>query len=170
MDRWCLNHCFIYRFAAPVPASIHEKLLKENHSEMFSGHFSVKSLYEKLAKRYWWQGIYADVYSHCKSCLTCASYQGAGHSTRPPLKPLDVVGPFERIGVDILEMPKTERGNSYIVVMDYLTKWPEAYAIPDQSSETIARLLVEYVICRHGVPIKRVLVGQRPKLAVKFNA
>ena len=150
------------RLAAPM--SIHEKLLKENHSEMFSGHFSVKSLYEKLAKRYWWQGMYVDVYSHCKSCLTCASYRGAGHRTRPPLKPLDVGGPFERIGVDILEMPKTERGNSYIVVfMDYLTKWPEAYATSDQSSETIARLLVENVICRHGVP-KELLSDRGPNL------
>ena len=35
------------RLAAPI--SINEKLLEENHSEMFSGHFSVKSLYEKLA-------------------------------------------------------------------------------------------------------------------------
>ena len=108
--------------------------------------------------------MYADVYSHCKSCLTCASYRGAGHRTRPPLKPLDVGGPFERIGVDILEMPKTERGNSYIVVfMDYLTKWPEAYAIPDQSSETIARLLVENVICRHGIP-KELLSDRGPNL------
>ncbi len=36
--------------------------------------------------------------------------------------------------------------------MDYLTKWPEVFAISDQSAETIARLLVEHTICRHGVP------------------
>ena len=61
-------------------------------------------------------------------------------------------------------MPKTERGNSYIIVfMDYLTKWPEAYAISDQSSETIARLLVENVICCHGVP-KELLSDIGPNL------
>ena len=42
------------RLAAPT--SIHEKLLAENRSGMFSSHFSVKSLYEKLTKRYWWKG------------------------------------------------------------------------------------------------------------------
>ena len=36
--------------------------------------------------------------------------------------------------------------------MDYLTKWPEAYAIPDQKAETIARLFVENIVCRHGIP------------------
>ena len=152
------------RLRIVTPSTIQDKLLKENYSEMFSGNFSVKSIYEKLAKRYWWQGMYIDVYTHCKSCLTCASYRGAGYRTRPPLKPLDVGGPFERIGVDILEMPKTERGNSYIIVfMDYLTKWPEAYAISNQSSETIARLLVENVICHHGVP-KELLSDRGPNL------
>ena len=41
--------------------------------------------------------------------------------------------PFEKVGIDIVRpLPKTRNGNSYIVVaMDYLTKWPEARAIPD---------------------------------------
>ena len=36
--------------------------------------------------------------------------------------------------------------------MDYLTKWAEAFAVPDQSAETIAGLLVEEIFCRHGAP------------------
>lgn len=36
--------------------------------------------------------------------------------------------------------------------MDYLTKWPEVFAIPDQTAATIARLLVEEIVSRHGVP------------------
>ena len=36
--------------------------------------------------------------------------------------------------------------------MDYLTKWPEVFATSDQTALTIARLLVEHVISRYGVP------------------
>ena len=36
--------------------------------------------------------------------------------------------------------------------VDYLTKWPEVFATPDQSAFTIAKLLVENVVCQHGVP------------------
>ena len=44
-------------------------------------------------------------------------------------------------------------GNQYAVVfVDYLTKWPEVYATPDQSAYTIAKLLVDQIVCRHGVP------------------
>ena len=65
-------------------------------------------------------------------------------------EPIPVSGPFERVGVD---MPLMERGNQYVIVfMDYLTKWVGAYATEDQTSETIARLLVYNIVCRHGVP------------------
>lgn len=39
-----------------------------------------------------------------------------------------------------------------MVFVDYLTKWPEVFAVPDHTAQTIARLLVEQIICRHGVP------------------
>ena len=36
--------------------------------------------------------------------------------------------------------------------MDYLTKWLEVFAVANQTAATIARLLVEEIIIRHGVP------------------
>ena len=52
-----------------------------------------------------------------------------------------------------LPLTSSYSGNWYLVVfLDYLTKWVEAYPVPDQQAETIARLLVENVGCRHGVP------------------
>ncbi|CAI5685713.1 unnamed protein product [Oreochromis niloticus] len=44
-------------------------------------------------------------------------------------------------------------GNRYVLVaMDYFTKWPEAYAVPDQSATTTAERLVEEMFARFGVP------------------
>ena len=57
------------------------------------------------------------------------------------------------VGVDVLQLPMSTDGNKYAVVfMDYFTKWQEVFAVPDQTAETIACLLVEQVIPRHGVP------------------
>ncbi|KAG7472997.1 Retrovirus-related Pol poly from transposon, partial [Solea senegalensis] len=45
------------------------------------------------------------------------------------------------------------RGNRYVLAaMDYFTKWPEAYAIPDQEAEaeTVADALVEGMFSRFG--------------------
>ena len=135
-----------------VPQPMHEELLTEAHAGKFAGHFSPKGVYETLARRYWWDGMYHDVHQFCRSCLTCAAYRGTGRKIKPTLAPIAVGGPFEKLGVDILEMPLTVNGNRYIIVfMDYLTKWVEAYATSDQTTETVADCLVD-VVCRHGVP------------------
>ena len=43
-------------------------------------------------------------------------------------------------------------GNSYFIsFVDYLTKWVESFPSDNQRSETIVRLLVDHVICHHGV-------------------
>ena len=50
-----------------------------------------------------------------------------------------------------MQLPLTENENRYVVVFqDYLTKWVEAFAVPNQIAETIAKLLVEEICCRHG--------------------
>ena len=83
----------------------------------------------------------------CKSCITCASHQ-VGRAIRPPPTPIPVAGPFDQVGVDVIQIPKSYEGNQYgIVFVDYLTKWPEVFAAPDQTSLTIAQLLVDNVIC-----------------------
>ena len=149
----------LYRVDSPqsprlcVPVSKRESLMAEAHAGRFSGHFSPRAVYTTFAKRYWWDGMYRDVHSHCRSCLTCATYQGTGRRSKQPLMPIPVGGAFHRVGVDIMELPLTQKGNRYVVsFIDYLTKWVESFACPDQTSETIANLLVDHVICRHGVP------------------
>ena len=136
-----------------VPRQIRLTLLKEAHSGKFAGHFAERKIYSTLKKKYWWSRMRSDIREHCRSCLTCASRKGPGRSERPSLQPIPVGGPFHRVGVDILQLPLTFNGNQYAVVfMDYFTKWPEVFAVPNQQAETIARLLVERVISQHGVP------------------
>ncbi|PNF43660.1 hypothetical protein B7P43_G16174 [Cryptotermes secundus] len=36
--------------------------------------------------------------------------------------------------------------------MDYFTKWPEVYAIPNQEASTIAEVLVANFFCHFGIP------------------
>ncbi len=65
-----------------------------------------------------------------------------------------VGAPMERVAVDIAgPLPATTAGNLYIcVVMDYFTKWPEAYALPNHEATTVAEVLVEQFFTRFGVP------------------
>ena len=153
-----------HRLRVAVPKVLQRRLMEENHSGPFGGHFAGKGLCGTLMQRYWWDGMVGDIHRFCRSCLTCAAYRGAGRRCKPQLHPIPVGGPFERVGVDILEMPRTLQGNRYVVVfMEYLTKWVEAYAVEDQTSETIAKLLIDNVVCRHGVP-SQLLSDRGPNL------
>ena len=129
------------------------QVAEEAHRGRFAGHLAEKKVFDRLSRHVWWKGIRNDVHKFCQSCLACSTRKGTRETCMPPLQPSPVGGPFHRVGVDILQLTLTTKGNRYVVVfMDYLTKWPEAFAIPDQTAENIAKVLVEEVICRHGIP------------------
>ena len=141
--QWCIA----------VPKELQQDLIAEAHASLFSGHLSERKVYDRLRRRFWWQGMRADVRRFCRGCLNCVSRRGPGRAVRPPLQPIPVLKPFHRVAVDVLQLPLTSSENKYVVVfMDYFTKWVEAFAVADQQAQTIARLLVENIVCRHGVP------------------
>ena len=144
-----------------LPNADRHKVFEEAHGGVFGGHLREAKIHGQLAKHYWWPRMRADIQRWCRACIVCAS-RNVGQVTRPLLTPIPVNGPFDRVGVDVLKLPKSDQGNQYAVVfVDYLTKWPEVFAVPDQTSLTIARLLVEHVIPRHGVPAE--LLSDRGK-------
>src|SRR6266487_3568283 len=71
-----------------------------------------------------------------------------------PLHSIKIGQPFDRIGIDLVGLlPETKQGNKYIIIAtEYLTKWPEAKAIPSKHAEIIALFIYEEIICRHECP------------------
>jgi hypothetical protein len=89
----------------------------------------------------------------CKNCSDCAVVSGTGRKQVPPLHPILVQCPFQILGVDILELPITEKGNRYfIVIQDFLKKWPLVFSAPDQKANRIALLVAEEIVPMFGVP------------------
>ena len=134
------------------PTSHRKKLFDEEHSGLLSGHLRDAKMHGQLNRHYWLPGMRTDIRRWCKACITCASRR-IGRAERPPMTPIPVSGPFDRVGDDVVQFPTSYDGNKYAVVfIGYLTKWPEVFTVLDQTAVTIAHLLVEGVICRHGVP------------------
>ena len=141
------------RKRAVVPAHLKTQLIEGVHGEPLAGHFSSHRIFNTLSRSWWWEGMYKDVHTHCKNCPQCAIVTGASRPGRPPLRPIPVSRPFQIFGVDIMDLPKTERGNKHVIVFqDFLTKWPIVVPMPDQKSSRIVQILVEEVILFFGVP------------------
>lgn len=68
--------------------------------------------------------------------------------------------PFELIGMDLIgKLSLTDSGNQYICVMvDYVTKWPQAYPIVNKSAKEVTDCLLKFVH-QFETP-KRVLTDQ----------
>ena len=70
------------------------------------------------------------------------------------METIQVNYPFEKISWDLMgPLPVTNSGNKYILMItDLFTKWVEAFPLKETSSVTLARVMVDEVICRFGVP------------------
>jgi len=60
--------------------------------------------------------------------------------------------PFEVTSMDVTgPYPTTMRGNKYLLTfIDHLTKYAEAFPIPDHKAETCARIHSSQIVTRHA--------------------
>ena len=137
-----------------VPRALRPQVLQVVHGSVGAGHYGNTKTLNRLRGRFYWPGCRKDVELHVHCCDACTAQKGPTQRSHAPLQQYLVGAPMERIGVDILgPFPVTDSGNRYVLVaMDYFTKWPEAYAVPDQSATTTAGRLVEEMFARFGVP------------------
>ena len=70
-----------------------------------------------------------------------------------PLRPVIVVGPFAKWGIDYMHCnPTSARGHGYIIIaIDYFTKWDEAMPTYAKDGKTTALFLFNHVIARFEV-------------------
>ena len=138
---------------AAVPSHLRKQILADNHGGRNAGHFSGPRLYAALRRKWWWPGMYHDAVEFCKNCGECTTVSGCGRRNKPPLHPIPVQRPFQIIGLDVMELPRTEQGNRYVIVLqDFLSKWPMVFPAPDQKAIRLARLVAEEVLPQFGVP------------------
>ncbi|KAJ8352284.1 hypothetical protein SKAU_G00237600 [Synaphobranchus kaupii] len=137
-----------------VPRALRPDVLRLVHGLVGAGHFGNNKTLHRLRGKFHWPGCRHDVELHVHCCDSCTAQKGPSQRSRAPLQQHLVGAPMERVGVDVLgPFHVTDSGNRCILVaMDYFTKWPEAFAIPDQSAATTAERLVEEMFTRFGAP------------------
>ena len=136
-----------------LPESVVPVVLKQLRDDSLGGYFGVEKTLGRVRERYYCHKSTVDTTEFIRTCDTCQRRTGHKPTPRAMLESVPIEGPFEMIAMDILELPLTTKGNRYaLVVSDYFTRWPEAFALKDQKAETVARTFVDGVVSRHGIP------------------
>ena len=76
--------------------------------------------------------------------------------------------PFDKIAIDLVTECKTSTsGNKHILtIIDHLTRWPEAFPIPDKSADTIGSTFInEYLPVHMCLQYIFQTMGQNSRIA-----
>ncbi|GJT46958.1 putative reverse transcriptase domain-containing protein [Tanacetum coccineum] len=119
---------YLDRIWVPLKGEVRTLIMDEAHKLKYYVHPGADKMYYDLRDRYWWPGMKKDI----------AEYK------------------WEGIAMDfVTKFPRTSSGHDTIwVIMDRLTK--SAHFLPmreDYKMERLARLYLNEIVARHGVPI-----------------
>ena len=139
-----------------TPAPLRKAVFNFLHSSRPAGHLGYDRTLARIRNEFFWHGQAADIKRWCSWCVECQAAKPGRRPRRAPLQQEPVGMPLERMAVDIVgPLPRTKNDNLYIVVIvDYFTKWAEAFPIPDKQTYTVAEVVVTEVVSRLGTPLR----------------
>ena len=118
----------------------------------YSGHNGFRRMYNVLKRQYYWPEMRKHILKHCKACHQCSlQNQGPGELEFEHFNVPSV--PMEFICMDLVGLisPQTSKGNKYMLtVIDMLTGYTMAVAIPDKRAETVCQAYRDHVYCIFG--------------------
>ncbi|XP_051975103.1 arp2/3 complex-activating protein rickA-like [Xyrauchen texanus] len=123
---------------------------------------------DAISKRFYWPGMSIDLDKWVAECVSCQTAK-ASIKEEVQFTPIHVTQPFELLGMDLIgKLSLTDSGHQYICVMiDYLTKWPQAYPLQSKSAEEVTNCIIKFFY-QFEAP-KRVLTDQGREFVNQIN-
>ncbi len=137
-----------------VPISKRDQVLIETHDLPFGGHLGVKRTFVKISANFYWRGMYQDVKNWVRVCEQCQRRKGAPDPKLGLPQHVTATRRFQIWGMDFIgPLPTTASGNKYLLVFtDIFSKWPEVVATKYSDAATVAKVVIEQIVPRYGVP------------------
>ena len=134
-----------------LPLTLWKFVLVSSHDKM--AHIGRDKTEHLIRLHYYRPNIHGTVAKYIKSCVKCKNKIGQKNRKLYPIQRMPMVQ--ERFCVWHLDhfgpLPKNKNNNRYILVcVDSYTRWPEMFAVPDQTAETVVMTLMN-LIARFGM-------------------
>ena len=103
-----------------------------------------------------------DIYEKLSKCATCTTYKR--QNQKEPVIPHDIPErPWQKLKTDLCE----RKGENYLVVVDYYSKFIETALLLNKTAGTVIKLL-KLIFAKHGVP-EELVSDNRPFNSKEFE-
>ncbi|GKC15537.1 putative reverse transcriptase domain-containing protein [Tanacetum coccineum] len=148
---------FLDRIWVLLVGGVRTIIMDETHKTRYSVHPRADKMYHDLRDMYWWLGMKKDIAIYVSKCLTCSKVKAEHQRPSGLLQQPEIPEwKWDKITMDfITKLPRTKCGHDTIwVIVDRLTKSAHFLEIrEDYSTERLARLYIDEIVARHGVPV-----------------
>jgi transposase InsO family protein len=131
------------------------KILQEFHEQPVGGHLGMNRTYERIRLYTSWPGMKQEIEDYIRQCDVCQKNKITQRKTKLPLQITDTPDSvWQKCSMDIVgPLTQTCEGNKYLLTFqDQLSKYTLAVPIPQQDASTVAKVFVEQIILKFGIP------------------
>ncbi|GJV14296.1 reverse transcriptase domain-containing protein [Tanacetum coccineum] len=135
-------------------------ILDQCHHGPTGGHYGPNITAKKvLDSGFYWPTIIKEAHTLVRLCEACQKTGNISKRDEMPLNNIQVCEIFDIWGIDFMgPFPKSYKFEYILVVVDYVSKWAEAQALPTNDARVVVAFLKK-LFCRFGMP--KALISDR---------
>ncbi|GJS87760.1 reverse transcriptase domain-containing protein [Tanacetum coccineum] len=156
---------FLFKICADqmIRRCVHGKealdILEACHNGPTGGHHGANLTAKKVFDAgFFWPSIYKDAHELVKNCDSCQRQGKISQRDEMPQNSIQVCEIFDVWGIDFMGPSISKATNTYLVAVDYLSKWVEAKALPTNDARVVCKFL-KSLFARFGAP--RAIISDR---------
>ena len=140
-----------YRLA--IPLDLRAVCLRESHDKL--GHQGIERTFRLLNSRAYWPNMKGFITDYIKGCSICMrTKEETPYRNTVPVR-IETRRPLEIIAIDFCSVEKSSSGKEHILVIsDLFSKFVWAFATKDQKATTVAKIMIEEIFYKYGIPEK----------------
>ena len=136
-----------------VPLEKRQRVLHDSHCITSAGYLGVDKTYDRVAREYFWPGVYRDVSYFVRTCEICQQYKSLQQGPQGLMGKRLVERPWCVVAADMIELPRRKGQYRYVLVMqDLFTCWLELKPLRKADGKAVARALEELIFFRWETP------------------
>ena len=135
------NNLLAYQNRVIMPQTARLEALRSLHE----GHLGLTKCTERARASMWWPRMSYDIEEMVKNCRVCKE---SAPTVKEPLLPTATPSrPWQIVGTDLFYHNR----NTYLLVTDYYSRYPEIAMLTSESSSCVIKHL-KSIFARHGIP------------------